>query len=1075
MKKRLPSTFYNPLSSLGFVVFLVNIVLILFLALVQAFLKRPSPYADLVIFILLPFISLCGLALVIIGVVRERRRLKAGRTEERRFPVIDLNDPRRRKSLYVFGGGLLILSLLYAFAGYKAYEYAESNAFCGSCHVNRPEYISHRFSPHAQIGCVECHIGSGAKYTLLAKMNGTLELVKYVFDKYPRPLHTPIGNLRPSREICETCHGPKYQLDEKLISKTHFLSDAQNTPWRLNLLLRKGTGPVETAKPSRMHWHDTVAKEIQYIAADPKRTVIPWVRVTRLDGTVRVYRSPEGKLSEKDLEKGEKRLMDCMDCHNRDGHFFRPPDQSLSAYLRVKAIDSSLPEIKRIGMKALEGNYGSKSEGAEGIRKTVTDFYSQKYPEVASSKKTQIEKAVTELQNIYGRNYDPAMKASWKSFPDNAGHMYSLGCFRCHDNRHVSDDGKVLSRNCGACHILFTQQVEAQAGRVTLSLASSAHPINLGGSYQGMDCSECHGPGESGQKRMEITKTAADPRYAGGSHLKKLLECSACHGKTVISDDSETRLNQKCVGCHGSLADIAAKKKGHINPHQSHLGEINCTACHSGHEPSRVYCLNCHSFDIKIPGSVPSQKVADLAKVAPLPTEEEIKGFPREKADVAVIGAGGAGFTAAITAHDLGVKVILLEKMPATGGNTMLSAGGMNAAETPFQKKKGIKDSVDIMIDDTMKGGGKVNDPELVKILAAHSAGSIEWLTQIGADMSDVGRMGGASVSRTHRPSGGAAVGAHLAEVLKKNAAQRRIDVRVNSQVLKILSDSTGRVTGVLVRGKHQGDYIIEAKAVVNTAGGFSANPEMVAKYRPEYKGMTTSNQPGARGEGMDLGAGIGGKLVDMKEIQIHPTVAKGSRILITEAVRGNGAILVNREGKRFINEITTRDKASAAILQQKGESAFMIFDEGIRKSLKQIDGYFHLELVKEGKTPEELAAKIGVPADAFKATLEAYNKAVETKNDGEFKRPDMPRPVKTPKFYAIEIAPGIHYTMGGLKINPETQVINQEGKPIPGFFAAGEVTGGVHGTNRLGGNSISETITFGRIAGANAAKLAKQ
>jgi fumarate reductase flavoprotein subunit len=248
----------------------------------------------------------------------------------------------------------------------------------------------------------------------------------------------------------------------------------------------------------------------------------------------------------------------------------------------------------------------------------------------------------------------------------------------------------------------------------------------------------------------------------------------------------------------------------------------------------------------------------------------------------------------------------------------------------------------------------------------------------------------------------------------------------------------------------------------------------MVARYRPEFKGMTTSNQPGALGEGTVLGDQIGGQLVDMKEIQIHPTVAKGSRILITEAVRGNGAILVNREGKRFVNEITTRDKASAAILQQKGQSAFMIFDEGIRKSLKQIDGYFHLELVREGATPEALAAKIGVPADAFKTTLEAYNQAVETKNDAEFKRPDMPRPVKTPKFYAIEIAPGIHYTMGGLKINGETQVINKEGKPIPGFFAAGEVTGGVHGNNRLGGNSISETITFGRIAGANAAKLAK-
>jgi fumarate reductase flavoprotein subunit len=224
----------------------------------------------------------------------------------------------------------------------------------------------------------------------------------------------------------------------------------------------------------------------------------------------------------------------------------------------------------------------------------------------------------------------------------------------------------------------------------------------------------------------------------------------------------------------------------------------------------------------------------------------------------------------------------------------------------------------------------------------------------------------------------------------------------------------------------------------------------------------------------MDLGADAGAELKDMKEIQIHPTVAAGSRILITEAVRGNGAIMVNKEGKRFVNELTTRDNASAAILAQTGKSAFLIFDEGVRQSLKQIDGYFHLKLVRSGETPEALAAKISVPAQALKATIETYNQAFDKKDDDEFKRPDMPRPLRTAKYYAIEIKPGVHYTMGGLKINTETQVISKDGKPIAGFYAAGEVTGGVHGTNRLGGNSISEAISFGRIAGANAAKLVK-
>ena len=555
--------------------------------------------------------------------------------------------------------------------------------------------------------------------------------------------------------------------------------------------------------------------------------------------------------------------------------------------------------------------------------------------------------------------------------------------------------------------------------------------------------------------------------FLADMHAKKQVNCDACHGAgSTVVDDNEQPVNANCVKCHGALSDVAKKATGHINPHKSHLGETSCTVCHHGHAASKPYCLNCHDFVMKISSSKgPAQPAA-----APKPAESKIV----DQADVVVIGAGAAGFTAAITAHDAGAKVIVLEKQPITGGNSMLAAGGMNAAETKFQKEKGIEDSVDLMIKDTMTGGKDISDPKLVKILAKNSAGSVDWLTSLGADLSDVGRMGGASVNRTHRPKGGSAVGANIADTLRRNAAERKIDVRVNSKVVKILEDGSGKVIGVQVEGKHRGLYTINAKAVVLTSGGFSANPEKVAFYRPEFKGMTTSNQPGATGDGLDIGASAGGELQDMKEIQIHPTVAAGSRILITEAVRGNGAILVNHEGKRFVNELTTRDKASAAILTQTGKTAFMIFDEGIRQSLKQIDGYFHLELVKEGETPEALAARINVPGQVLKATIEAYNQAFDMKDDAEFKRPDMPRALRTPKYYAIEIKPGVHYTMGGLKINADTQVMAKDGKPIAGFYAAGEVTGGVHGANRLGGNSISETITFGRIAGTNAAKLAK-
>lgn len=560
---------------------------------------------------------------------------------------------------------------------------------------------------------------------------------------------------------------------------------------------------------------------------------------------------------------------------------------------------------------------------------------------------------------------------------------------------------------------------------------------------------------------MSATRDPSGTKVLAELHKARKVECEECHGKSdhkIVVDDNETALNTSCVDCHASdIADLNAKAKGHINPHKSHLGDtINCTTCHSGHAQSKLYCNNCHSFDMSIAGG----KYTKQPRV--------------DTTDVLVIGAGAAGHTAAITAHDGGAKVILVEKQPLTGGNSMLSAGGMNAAESRFQKAKGIQDSAELMYQDTMKGGRNINDPELVRILAKNAASSVDWLTSIGADISDIGQMAGASAYRTHRPTGGAAIGAHMVQTMRKAAIDRKLDVRVNSKVLKLLEDSHGRVIGALVEGKHSGLYTILAKAVVVTAGGFSANEQMVGQYQPQFVGMTTSNQPGATGDGMILGENAGGQLIDMKEIQIHPTIAAGSRILITEAVRGNGAIFINREGKRFVNELTTRDKASNAILAQPGASAFLVFDSVIHKSLKQIDGYFELGLVKEGDTLQALAKAMGVPGDALAQSLETYNKAVDAKNDAEFKRADLPRAIRTAKFYAIEIKPGIHYTMGGLKINGETRVIGKDGKPIPGFFAAGEVTGGVHGGNRLGGNSISETITFGRIAGASALKEAK-
>ena len=442
--------------------------------------------------------------------------------------------------------------------------------------------------------------------------------------------------------------------------------------------------------------------------------------------------------------------------------------------------------------------------------------------------------------------------------------------------------------------------------------------------------------------------------------------------------------------------------------------------------------------------------------------------------EIVIIGAGGAGMSAAIMVHQAGKEFVLLEKMPYAGGNTTKATGGMNAAETHYQKEQGIEDSTALFAADTMKGGHALNDPELVATLANRSAEAIDWLDTIGASLPKISYSGGASVNRIHAPEDGSGVGGYLVDRFSAKLDELGVQIMFNTAATELLTDAEGKICGVKAEGEDS-NYTINCKAVILATGGFGANEDMYTQYRPDLKGTVTTNAPGATGDGIVMAQALGADLVDIEQIQLHPTVEQTTSMLITESVRGDGAILVNQSGVRFTNELLTRDAVSAAELEQEGQYAWIIFDQNLRDHLKATEKYVKSGITVQADTIEGLAELLAIDPATLAKTLEDWNGYVKNQRDPDFGRTTgMDADLTTPPYYAIKIAPGIHHTMGGVKINTAAQVINTEGQAIPGLFAAGEVTGGVHGGNRLGGNAVADIVIFGRIAAESALEYIK-
>lgn len=494
MKNKLPSSVYNPVSLIGAAVAIISFGLILFLFVLEFFATESNPYLGILTFIILPGILIFGLLLIAYGVYRERRRTQKGIIRDKNFPIIDLNNTKHRTAITVFTTGTILLLFFSAFGSFKAYEYTESDEFCGTvCHtVMEPEYTAYKSSPHSKVGCVKCHIGPGAGWFVRSKMSGAYQVYSVLFDKYPRPIATPVHSLRPARETCEQCHWPEHFYSEKKHQNTYFLSDENNTKWQITLLMKVGGGNDETGNVSGIHWHIQKGNEITYISTDSTREVIPWVHSKTADGKDKIFISKEGGLTEPEMLKGVERKMDCIDCHNRPSHIYHAPAASINNMMAMNWIDNKLPFIKSVSMDALEKPYTKKEIALDSIKTAIEEFYAANYPDLPMDKKPRINSAVKEVQKIYSRNYFPLMQVSWRKYPDHIGHMYSAGCFRCHDGKHFTIEGKVISKDCNSCHTILAQQYENGSEEFSLSGIEYKHPVDIGNEWYEMNCSDCH-------------------------------------------------------------------------------------------------------------------------------------------------------------------------------------------------------------------------------------------------------------------------------------------------------------------------------------------------------------------------------------------------------------------------------------------------------------------------------------------------------------------------------------------------------------------------------------------------------
>ena len=480
-KKTRLSLFRNWISFIGAVVALGALFSFLLLFTLDAIAKFSNPYVSLLTYMVVPAFLISGIALGFLGAFWERRRRARGTGPT--SLQIDLSKPRDRRVLVTFITGSIVFLLLSAIGSYNAFNFTESVTFCGeTCHkVMKPELVTHDHGPHARVACVECHVGKGVSWFVKSKISGSYQLYSVAFNKYPRPIGTPIKNLRPARDTCEECHWPQSFVGNLDRTFNYFQSDASNSPYSIRLLLKIGGSDPKHGPVGGIHWHNLPGNKVEYVATDEARQKIPWVRVTEANGTVTVFKTARFT---NDVSKMEMRTMDCMDCHNRPSHRYLSPEKAVNQAMALNRIDPNIPWIKTNAMYVLTGKYQTEAEATNAIAKVLTT----KYPGDARA-----AAAIPVVQQIYSENFFPEMKASWVSYPDNVGHMIFPGCFRCHDGQHKTEDRKttIKANDCNTCHTILAQGAGVELNQLAPAGQKFNHP---GGDYDG-SCIDCHNGG----------------------------------------------------------------------------------------------------------------------------------------------------------------------------------------------------------------------------------------------------------------------------------------------------------------------------------------------------------------------------------------------------------------------------------------------------------------------------------------------------------------------------------------------------------------------------------------------------